>query len=179
MRLEVTLNDEPLVDFLKRIQGPLGMWVVVNEQRLGSPLACVDKQTSDLFEAAPEEMRATDSLHICSMELNESTCQAVRQAGQADGALLILSSKPLPELLEAQKFVWAWYIKPSLVEFQMMHGSKNLAHKLLEAIETVVLVGPSDHDVVLLAPDAASESLQALLNSKMGSGLKSTQSPQG
>ena len=162
-QIVITLNDTPLIELVKKICGDAGLWVAVNEQRLGGSIQLVNKQTEDLFAQAPEEIRATDSLVLGDFELSSQVLTNIQSASRADGALMFVSSEPFPKILAEQKIVWAWYSRPSIFKQQLTLGSKELAKKLLSAVEIAILLNTVDGDVLVLARADMQESLQKRL----------------
>ncbi len=163
IQTEVTLNDEPLIDVLEKICGPASLWVAINEQRLGGPVQGVEKQTEDLFAQAPEEIRETDSLIVASFPREAQVLANIQAAARADGAVLFVSTQSFPQILAEQKIVWAWYSRPSILKQQLSLGSKELAKKLLAAVDMAVLLHTVGSDVLILSRADVNEALQGRL----------------
>lgn len=119
-------------------------YVTFNAKRFGKASQSWQPAGNDLFEYAPDEIRATDSLAVTLLDkpADAQVLAEARTACRSDAACLIFSPLPMEDFLESHKIVWAWFSRPSIFAQQVTLGSSMLAHKLVLNGEFVVLFNP-------------------------------------
>ena len=140
IEIEVVTSVQCETQVLNSLSQSEAIYFAVNRKRLGDQVDLADLESEDLFESAPEEIRATDSLSVTPVDLNQGTDEVQRliQAARKDAASFIVSPLDHQGLLESQKLFWAWYARPSLLHFHLTKGSQELASKLLVDIRCLV-----------------------------------------
>lgn len=147
----VRCNDGRGPQLLEYLANPFNLHITLNEKRLGRKIAAAQK-SKDLYEIAPPEIRVTDSLVLVSTT-KATRLTEIRQtidAAQADAASFLVTSLDHEQLLESHRIVWAWLSRPSLLRFQFENGSSDLATRLLDKIECIASIPPSDPSTIKL-----------------------------
>lgn len=137
---------------LRALCGPDFLVATVNHVQLGWTIRDLASQGEDLFASAPEEIRATDSLHLEVISIDEfEQKQSALAAGMKGNAVcLLITSKPLEDLIRDKRSVWAWFARPENLKFHMFHGSEYLRNLILSDLFCVILADDSQEDRYLL-----------------------------
>lgn len=148
-RIEGAFKDA--LPFLKKMSSSLNCYLVVNQKRHGEqPVPGWDQAVSgDLFENAPAEIRATDSLFVAKFHLDQIDSEHLSRILASDSMILLLSELGPSELLDKQKIAWAWFSRQSILYQQLVHGSKNLAQTLFAGLKFAVIVDRSTTDLLI------------------------------
>jgi pSer/pThr/pTyr-binding forkhead associated (FHA) protein len=141
------------------------VYLVLNGKRFGKTPTTWSPGDKDLFEHAPDEIRATDSLSVSALDksLTPEILAEFQRASRADAACMIFSPLNLDALLESHKVVWAWFSRPSTLAIQLSRGSSVLAEKLLLDGELAMSFGTQPNSgLKLLIQVAQREKLQSV-----------------
>ncbi|MFO1064060.1 MAG: hypothetical protein U0892_09370 [Pirellulales bacterium] len=159
--MRVLLNDDPAKKVIERIAAGRSLIGIVNERRFGEPFPDATRLSDDLFRHAPPEVRETDSLHLAAFPSAEISLLQLFAHSRKDAAMLVTTELPLPDLVQRQSLVWAWFARPTIVRQQLQQGSPMLADRILFGPASIITVGNSPGQVdVFTRP----ESTQALLD---------------
>ena len=137
-------------DVLKTLSPKLFCYLAVNKMRLGDVQIEGWKQTSnDLFENAPAEIRASDSLLVGSLDPNAVSNDGLSKILASDSTIMLISTLDSQTLLEKQKMAWAWFSRPSVFKQQMVHGSETLAKTLFAGISYALIRDRQSDDLII------------------------------
>ena len=133
------------------------VFLLANFQRAQLPLPAGVAAEEDLFQHAPPDIRATESLHLIPVDETAAATELLINLAGKDAGLLVLADKSRDELAASHKLYWAWFAGPSLLTFQLSQGSAELAGNLFQDIYAVVIASPADEELVIYchAEDAA------------------------
>jgi hypothetical protein len=148
-RFEIAIENA--LPILLKMRSGHHWYLVVNEKRHSEqPVPGWDHAKSrDLFENAPAEIRATDSLFLAKFHLDQIDGVQLVRILASDSMILLLSDLQLPDLLDKQKIAWAWFSRQSILHQQLVHGSKTLAQTLFAGVKYAVIVDRSTTDVLI------------------------------
>lgn len=142
------------------------LYALVNQLRLKQPIKGLAITGQDLLENAPEEIRVTDSLFLCSIDRAKlvELAEPLIQASRAD-AVTLIGCKLSPEQIQQElKILWAWYSRPSLLAFHLQQGSKFMTEKLLAHPESIIVAqAPGQDQLLAFAASDRIDNLQAVL----------------
>ena len=148
-RFEIAIENA--LPILLKMRAGLHCYLVVNEKRHSEQLVpgWDHAKSRDLFENAPAEIRATDSLFVAKFHLDQIDGEQLVRILASDSMILLLSDLQLPDLLEKQKIAWAWFSRPSILHQQLVHGSKTLAQTLFAGLKYAVFVDRMTTDILI------------------------------
>ena len=148
-RIEGAVDLLPeLIPHLRSLGTATLLW---NRKSYGNPSARLpgwNIQAADLFAEAPEEIRKEHALSAGSIDWNTLAPIELADVLFSDCALLLFHRTPTSELIEKKKIAWAWFVRPSLLQFHLRNGSELLVGKLMEDIELVATVSESRTDLI-------------------------------
>lgn len=117
------------------------LYLLFNRKRFGDQETFgLIASTHDLIENAPSEIRSTDSLELIAVKSSEVALSAVKEALASDSGVLLVSSKEEGDLKESMKLFWGWFLRPSILNHHLEHGSEFLTTKLLASIDTLLIL---------------------------------------
>lgn len=123
-----------------------------------------------VVEQLPPELLANDSLHLVALPESpgEELTQATTALLQTDAGCLILSDLDRATLCEQLQFYWAWLLRPSTLQFQLLEGSKNLAERLVSSEIEYLAWYPQPRVFAWYLPQDCAEQRAACLQDKSG-----------
>lgn len=118
----------------------------------------------DLFKDAPPEIRETDSLHLLALETSNQTMPLLVELADRDAGMVMISPMAIDDLTTSHRCFWAWFARPSLLDFHLRQGSRMLTGKLLDNIHAVIMMPRDDENCVICCPLEQSAGIVAILN---------------
>ena len=111
--------------------------------------------SSDLFAKAPEDIRDQHSLHLIPLpNANPHEFDNYQSLKDADAVSILFSKKSQDELTDDIKFVFSWFVQPSILKFHLTNGTPHLAKQILAAVDAVLAEPPNEEGWWLIAnPD--------------------------
>jgi hypothetical protein len=94
----------------------------------------------DLIENAPREIGSTDSLELIADAGGIANLRDVERILTSDSGVLLASSKNEVDLKESMKLVWGWFLRPSVLNHHLEHGSEFLTTQLLSSVDTLLIM---------------------------------------
>lgn len=119
-------------------------YLLANFRRAAIPLPQSVLPESDCFSRAPAEIRDTDSLHVFTLDCGRPKAPLIDTLADADAGMTIFSNRDAESLMTGQQILWAWFSRPSLLISQFTNGSADLAMRLLELPQVILIETPSD-----------------------------------
>jgi hypothetical protein len=104
--------------------------------------------TSDLFAAAPDEIRAENSLEIGKWDLSLCTAEDVAKLFPSISMIALIHQIEISDLLEAKKIFWAWFARADLFLFHLKNSSPMLVQNLMSHLHAVAMSDASGKDLV-------------------------------
>lgn len=155
-----------LASFLTQLKSDYKSYLVANigKTALSAPGLVLDPE--DLFQNAPAEIRKENALHVSEIDYSAKYFSEVAAWLGKDSGLLIHSSLSATTLKQAKKLYWAWFSQPSILLHQTRAGSQELAEKLFENVESVVLLqkgSPTESSLFVLAPSSSAAKIEMIL----------------
>lgn len=148
-RFETAFDNANFI--LDQVSAGCNWYLIVNQKRYGDrPVpGWAEEVAGDLFENAPPEIRATDSLFVSRFQRDKVNVEELTKILASDSMILIVSKLEMPEFLEKQKITWAWFSRSSVFHQQLVHGSKTLAQILFAGIQFAVIVDRETSDILV------------------------------
>lgn len=158
-RFETAFENASLI--LDRVSADCNWYLIVNQKRYGDrPVpGWAEEVAGDLFENAPLEIRATDSLFVSRFQRDKVNAQELAKILASDSMILVVSKLEMPQFLEKQKITWAWFSRSSIFHQQLVHGSKTLAQMLFAGIRYAVIVDRATSDILVCGSSRLEEAL--------------------
>lgn len=135
--------EEHFQEFLPHFRSIGSAALVWNRKAFGNPHAHLTGWTvtaQDLFAQAPDEISEEQSLAVGSIDWNACDIPVLSTILKSDTALLLFHAADIAQLVERKRVMWGWFAKPSLLQFQLRHGSKLLAENILHPQESIAML---------------------------------------
>jgi|688.fasta_scaffold255265_2 hypothetical protein len=152
-RIEITNTSKGLISKaevssiseLPRLIASMGelrnLYLLFNRKRFGVQETFGSNTVAqDLIERAPSEIRSTDSLELIAVEGSEESLPIVERILVGDSGVLLASSKNEADLKESMKLLWGWFLRPSVLNHHLVHGSEFLTTQLLSPVDTLMIL---------------------------------------
>jgi len=141
-------KPDGLFEILKSVAGTDRILATINQVQLGWSVRGLNPKGSDLFAAAPDEVKSTDSLQLEEIPVQEleKWFTPLLNGMQGNGVCLLVTGKSLNELTREKRFVWAWFARPQNLSFHLIQGSDHLRNLLLAGLVCIILSDPSRPD---------------------------------
>jgi hypothetical protein len=163
-RITVLHSREHLAMILEALAAGRQAFAVANFKWAKHDLPGGITPEKDLFKDAPPEIRETDSLHLLALETSSRTMPLLRELADRDAGMVIVSPMAIDDLTTSHRCFWAWFARPSLLDFHLRQGSRMLTGKLLDNIHAVVLMPRDDENCVIYCPLENSTGIEGILN---------------
>lgn len=130
-----------LPQFIASIAELRNLYLLFNRKRFGLQETFGSSTNSqDLIERAPSEIRSTDSLELFAVEGSAESWLIVARILAADSGVLLASSKSEGALKESMKLFWGWFLRPSVLNHHLEHGSEFLTTQLLSPVDAIMIL---------------------------------------
>ncbi len=143
--IEITFREERFG--WERVARCLGIgrnaYLLANFRRANLPPPDGSPPEADCFLRSPPEIREADSLHLFTLDCTKPKPQLLSTLATADAGMTIFSDQEGEKLMAGQQILWAWFARPSLLVSQLMNGSADLAMRLMELPQIVLVESPS------------------------------------
>lgn len=144
-------------------------YLVANFRRANVPLPSDVLPEADCFSNAPTEIRDSESLHVVALDFSQVKAPPLEGFADADAGMIIFSDHDTESLMVGQQILWAWFARPSLLVNQLSVGTADLAMRLLEFPQVVLIEAPPDTLVLFTLEANAAEVVSTVTNRHAGS----------
>jgi hypothetical protein len=152
-----------------RLQAARAGYLLANFRKANLPLPNGVLPEADCFSGAPAEIRDTDSMHVFTLDCRRPKASLVDTLADADAGMTIFSDHDTERLMIGQQILWAWFARPTLLVNQLTHGSTDLAARLLELPQIVLIEAPSGSLSLFAVEALATEAVAIIRNRGAGS----------
>jgi hypothetical protein len=107
--------------------------------------------SDDLFSSAPEEIRGVHSLEFGRIQATqpEFLKELEPKILDSDTFVILISRAPSDAVLQAKKISWAWFAKPTLLQFHLQNGSETLLRLLMDGLDSILVSKRGSKDLWL------------------------------
>lgn len=127
------------VDVLKHLAGQFAAFVFANFRHAGARGPQADEFGDDLFQHAPEEVRAIYSLHAIGDVAVDQKLKVYAELKDRDAAVWVVPEDDLGTSVKDAKIYLAWFARPSVLEMTLQQSPRVFTEALLKPFRAIVL----------------------------------------
>ncbi|MCA9192402.1 MAG: FHA domain-containing protein [Planctomycetales bacterium] len=146
LKLTAVWEPDQIPNLMEKIFTGMYCYALVNYKFLAGRIEEIPLCGEDLFEHAPDEVRKENSLGLVEISEDIFYQDAVSflEASRQDGLIFLVSELNSDQLKQQMSILWAWYRRPSVLDFHLLNGTEFLTEKLLEPVYCVCILDPQD-----------------------------------
>lgn len=149
MRHEPRDAQWELVDVLKHLAEQFQAFVFANFRHAGARGPQGDEFGDDLFQHAPEEVRAIYSLHAIGDVAVGQKLKVYADLKDKDAAVWVVPEDDLETCVKDAKIYLAWFARPSVLQMTLQQSPRVFTEALLKPFRAIVLRSADDGSWVI------------------------------